>query len=116
LLRPRNRPSSGDAEVSWLGVVARGAFPAGPSPEPVAVAADSPLTVAGAAPVFHRTSLSHRAIDASTRRDEPPTQMPDDFAARRENTGKDLVSSGSRIVFRPSSRCNTVDRLANSLS
>jgi hypothetical protein len=45
----------------------------------VAVAADSPLTVAGAAPVLHRTSLSHRAIDASTRRDEPPTQMPDEF-------------------------------------
>src|SRR5689334_8844897 len=32
LLRPRNRPSSRDAEVSWLGVVARGAFPAGSDP------------------------------------------------------------------------------------
>ena len=51
---------SRDAEVSWLGVVARGAFPAVLSLGPVAVAADSPLTVAGAAPVLHRTSLSHR--------------------------------------------------------
>ena len=66
LLRPRNCPGLSDAEVSWLGVVARGAFPAGPSPEPVAFAARSPLTVAGAAPVFHRTSLSHRGDDAST--------------------------------------------------
>jgi hypothetical protein len=32
----------------------------------VAVAADSPLTVAGAAPVFHRTSLSHRKREAIT--------------------------------------------------
>src|SRR5271169_357879 len=79
LLHPRNRPSSGDAEVSWLGVVARGAFPAGPSPEPVAVAADSPLTVAGAAPVLHRTSLSHRVDHASTRCHEPPTEMPQRF-------------------------------------
>src|SRR3974390_1917193 len=70
--RPRNRPASSDTEVSWLGVVASGAFPAGPSSEPVAVAADSPLTVAGAAPGLHRTSLSHRAGDASTRRHEPP--------------------------------------------
>src|SRR6516225_2146475 len=29
LLRPRNRPVSSDAEVSWLGFVAHGAFPAG---------------------------------------------------------------------------------------
>jgi hypothetical protein len=63
--------NSGDAEVSWLGVVARSAFPAGLSPKPVAIAADSPLTVAGAAPVLHRTSLSHRRHHASTRRDEP---------------------------------------------
>src|SRR5689334_5405198 len=75
LLHPRNRPGSGDAEVSWLGVVARGAFPAGPKPEPVAVAADSPLTVAGAAPVLHRTSLSHRSIDASTRHHDPPSRF-----------------------------------------
>ena len=52
---------------SWLGVVVRGAFPAGLSAEPVAVAADSPLTVAGAAPALHRTSLSHRNPDAIMR-------------------------------------------------
>ena len=49
-----------------------GSSPAAPSqpglPQPVAVAADSPLTVAGAAPVSHRTSLSHRKNHASTRR------------------------------------------------
>src|ERR1700739_4999917 len=116
LLHPRNRPSGGDAEVSWLGVVARSAFPAGPSPEPVAVAAGSPLTVAGAAPVLHRTSLSHRVGHASTPRHEQPTQTRDDFAARRESTGKNLVSTGSRTVFRPASHCNTAAHLANSLS
>src|SRR5580700_249546 len=47
----------GGAEVSWLGVVARGAFP---GMTPVAHAAELALTVAGAAPVSHRTSLSHR--------------------------------------------------------
>src|SRR5271155_3429618 len=56
-----------------------GSSPAAPSqpglPQPVAVAADSPLTVAGAAPVLHRTSLSHRASDASTRRHEPPSRF-----------------------------------------
>ena len=53
------------------GLLARGRrprrLPGRASPEPVAVAADSPLTVAGAAPVSHRTSLSHRKDDASTR-------------------------------------------------
>jgi hypothetical protein len=39
----------------------------------VADAADSPLTVAGAAPVSHRTSLSHRGGDASMRE---PIQPP----------------------------------------
>src|SRR5262249_27820531 len=75
LLPPRDRTSSSDAEVSWLGVIARGAFPDGLSPEPVAVAADSPLTVAGAAPVLHRTSLSHRRRHASTQQEEPPPQL-----------------------------------------
>src|SRR5690348_10234028 len=59
----------GDAEVSWLGVVAGGAFPATPGGVgPVAVAAGSPLTVAGAAPVLHRTSLSHRGATLARRR------------------------------------------------
>src|SRR5215813_12930409 len=57
-----------------------GSLPAAPSqsdfrPEPVAVAADSPLTVAGAAPVLHRTSLSHRKRHASTQQEEPPPQL-----------------------------------------
>ena len=53
------RASRGDdAEVSWLGVKARGRLP---NPwGSVASAAVSPLTVAGAAPVLHRTSLSRR--------------------------------------------------------
>jgi hypothetical protein len=58
-------PNRGHAEVSWLGVVARGAFPL-PRPEAVANAAELALTVAGAAPVSHRTSLSHRGCDAIT--------------------------------------------------
>src|SRR6185369_8425113 len=53
-----------------------GSSPAAPSQrgvaQPVAVAADSPLTVAGAAPVLHRTSLSHRENHASTRRSTAP--------------------------------------------
>src|SRR6266404_9249359 len=41
--------------------------------QPVAVAADSPLTVAGAAPVSHRTSLSHRNRHANTGRNAAPS-------------------------------------------
>ena len=52
------------AKFSWLGAVVRGAFPAGLSPEPAAVAADSPLTVAGGsagiAPDFPVASQSGR--------------------------------------------------------
>ena len=69
--------SDGDAEVSWLGVVARGAFPPGSEPEPVAIAAELALTVAGAAPVSHRTSLSHRERDASTPAARPVTPQAD---------------------------------------
>jgi hypothetical protein len=77
--------------------------------QPVAVAADSPLTVAGAAPVLHRTSLSHRNRHANTGRNAAPSFSvticylavghdhhvergalnPDRiFPAARENTGK----------------------------
>ena len=51
------------------GLLARGRRPRHlPSPAvawPVVIAAVSPLTVAGAAPVLHRTSLSHRDSDAT---------------------------------------------------
>ena len=69
-----------DEEVSWLGVVDRGTFPAG-SRLPVALyAAISPLTVAGAAPASHRTSLSHRGADASTRRGKRPGRGKREFS------------------------------------
>src|SRR5205085_330431 len=55
-----------DAEVSWLGVIARRRLPGALlQREPVVIAAGSPLTVAGAAPVLHGTSLSHRKPAAS---------------------------------------------------
>src|SRR5690348_15910094 len=61
---PRNGSKSplggGGAEVSWLGVIARRRLPGGIDPS-VALAAGSPLTVAGAAPALHRTSLSRRS-------------------------------------------------------
>jgi hypothetical protein len=50
--------TGGGAEVSWLGVVARQRLPGGVTTS--GCAAGSPLTVAGAAPVSHRTSLSRR--------------------------------------------------------
>src|ERR1051325_7907079 len=60
---PRNVPISlrrGAARRS-PGSGASPAAPSRPLPKgPVAIAAGSPLTVAGAAPVFHRTSLSRR--------------------------------------------------------
>src|SRR5438270_10841440 len=59
----RRSPGSGSSPA--------GAFPTPPW-GPVADAAGSPLTVAGAAPVSHRTSLSHRKPDASTPRGAAP--------------------------------------------
>src|SRR5215469_8662124 len=52
-----------------------GSSPAAPSQPVLAVAADSPLTVAGAAPVSHRTSLSHRKNHASTCRPTAPSSL-----------------------------------------
>src|SRR5258707_9671928 len=92
LLRPRNGPvapalSNRGGRRRCGGLLARGQGPLAPSRSashgggPVACAAGSPLTVAGAAPVLHRTSLSHRGKEAST----PPA------AASRAQRGRRLT-------------------------
>src|SRR5271165_671280 len=75
-LVPAPPPEESSQFARCGGLLARGRrprrLPSRVSPQPVAFAADSPLTVAGAAPVSHRTSLSHRKIHASTRRHAAP--------------------------------------------
>src|SRR3954454_1479756 len=99
------RASRGDdAEVSWLGVKARGRLP-NPSGS-VASAAGSPLTVAGAAPVSHRTSLSHRVATLSRRRaDRQHARLTrravhrNDAPAMPHPRAVDMVDAGDRAVF-----------------
>jgi len=85
----------------------------GPKPEPVAVAADSPLTVAGAAPVSHRTSLSHREGDAITPYDKPPSRFPL-FAG--EIQGKNPVPGRVAARFTPASYCDSSTLLLDTAS
>src|SRR3954462_3418757 len=103
--RPPLRASRGDdAEVSWLGVKARGRLP-NPSGS-VASAAGSPLTVAGAAPVSHRTSLSHRVATLSRRRADWQRARLTRRAVHRNDPpamphagAVDMVDASDRAVF-----------------